>query len=342
MKIVENISLRPFNTFNVDAETLKFASVRNERDIMELADKGLLKSDEMFLLGGGSNVLFVGNFNGLVGHSEIAGIKILESDDDSVLLEVGAGELWHNFVTICLKNKYYGLENLALIPGTVGAAPVQNIGAYGAEQQNFFHSLRGFNFETFEFQDLSFDDCRFGYRDSVFKNALKDKFIVTSVRYKLLKKYLPNLSYKELENEAKKFNISNPDAHFIYDTVCRLRLSKLPDFDTLGNAGSFFKNPIVGRDTLEKIKSKINGLKAYPVNEKEYKISAALLVEKAGWKGKRIGDAGVYDKHALVLVNYGNATGSDIYDLALKIQESVFDEFEVHLEPEVIIVKSNE
>ena len=340
MEILENISLKKLNTFGVEVKARRFVAVRNEHDIKELFDSDILGENNSLILGNGSNVLFVNDFDGLVIHSQMRGITICESNDDYVILNVAAGELWHNFVTISLTNKYFGLENLALIPGTVGAAAVQNIGAYGSEQKDFFFSVRGYNLIQNEFQELDAEQCRFGYRDSVFKNELKNKFFITSVKYKLSKREKVNLSYSELLHEAERFGIKQPDARYVYDTVCRLRKSKLPDPKILGNAGSFFKNPVVSESTFNDLKEKYPEIKGYRNIDDKIKVSAAWFIEKAEWKGKRIGDAGVFNKHALILVNYGNASGKDIYELSEKIRLSVLEMFGVNLEPEVQIIKS--
>jgi UDP-N-acetylmuramate dehydrogenase len=340
MNILENISLKQYNTFGIDVKAKEFAAIRSEEELFSLAESGSLTVQNPFFLGGGSNVLFVEDFNGIIVHSAIRGMKIIDSDDDTVILEVGAGEKWHDFVTIALKNSYFGLENLALIPGTVGAAPVQNIGAYGVEQKDFFLSLRGLNLETLEFEELGFDDCKFDYRDSVFKHGLKNKFVITSVKYKLKKNEKPNLSYSELRRETEKFSIDKPDAQFVYDTVCRLRMSKLPVPEYLGNAGSFFKNPAVELKKFEELKNAYPGINGYKQKDGKIKLSAAWLIEQCGWKGKRIGDAGVFDKHALIIVNYGNASGSDIYELSEQIIKSVFDKFGIYPEREVLVIGS--
>jgi len=340
MNILENISLKQYNTFGIDVKAKEFAAIRSEEELFSLAESGSLTVQNPFFLGGGSNVLFVEDFNGIIVHSAIRGMKIIDSDDDTVILEVGAGEKWHDFVTIALKNSYFGLENLALIPGTVGAAPVQNIGAYGVEQKDFFLSLRGLNLETLEFEELGFDDCEFDYRDSVFKHGLKNKFVITSVKYKLKKNEKPNLSYSELRRETEKFSIDKPDAQFVYDTVCRLRMSKLPVPEYLGNAGSFFKNPAVELKKFEELKNAYPGINGYKQKDGKIKLSAAWLIEQCGWKGKRIGDAGVFDKHALIIVNYGNASGSDIYELSEQIIKSVFDKFGIYPEREVLVIGS--
>jgi len=338
LNILKNISLKQYNTFGIDVRADKYLLLRNEDELLSMAQSGVFAHEHLLFLGGGSNILFLDDYKGLLIHSALRGMKIIKYNDEYVIIEVGAGENWHNFVTICLNNKYYGLENLALIPGTVGAAPVQNIGAYGIEQKDYFHSLRGFNLNTAQFEEMNIDDCKFAYRNSIFKSELKNKFVVTSVQYKLSKIDKPNLSYTALKQEADKFAIEKPDAQFVYDTVSRLRMSKLPSPDLLGNAGSFFKNPQIDKTTFDKLKKNVPGLTGYEQEDGSFKISAAWLIERCGWKGKRIGDAAVYDKHALIIVNYGNATGMDIYELSENIKRSVYNEFGINLEREVLIV----
>ena len=339
MEILENYSLKEHNTFGIDAKCNYYVSIRNEDEIVELVNSDIFKNNKIFILGGGSNILFADDFKGLVIDVNIRGIKIIDSEDDFVIIEAGAGEYWDDFVTLCLNNKFYGLENLTLIPGKVGAAPVQNIGAYGVEQKDYFHSLSGYNLETNKFDSLDYEECKFSYRDSVFKYELKNKFIITQVRYKLNKKEKLNLSYKELSNEITKFNIEKPGAKLVYDTVRRLRTSKLPDYRLFGNAGSFFKNPIITIDKFKSLKEKFPEIKSFNIADDKVKVPAGWLIEQCGWKGKREGNCGVSDKHALILVNYGNATGNDILELSMKINNSVKDKFDIELEKEVLIIK---
>lgn len=336
-EIYPNFSLKSFNTFGVDAKTLFFFNLEKETEIDNLLSNDLISND-IFCLGGGSNILFVNDFEGLMIINNLKGIKIIDSDDESVTLEVAAGENWHDFVSLTLKNKYYGLENLAMIPGKVGAAPIQNIGAYGAEQSDFFVSLTAYDLEEFKYKTLTRDECNFGYRNSIFKNKFKKKFIITSVRYKLYRKPSINLKYKELEQEVRKIPSIIPDPEYIFETVCRIRKRKLPDPSHLGNAGSFFKNPIVEKDKYINLKSRFDEIKGIELPDGRVKIFAALLIEKCGWKGYREGDAGVHKNHSLILINYGNATGRDILKLAIKIQESVSEKFDILLDPEVEIV----
>ncbi len=337
MNILRNFSLKKYNTFGIDARASSFVSVKSTDELKQLIGGSIFQSNKVFVLGSGSNTLFKGDFNGLVISMDIKGMKMIEIIDSHVILEVGAGEIWHDFVETCVKNKYYGIENLALIPGKVGAAPVQNIGAYGVEQDEFVFSVKGIETSTNQEMELSKEECKFGYRDSIFKNTLSGDFIITSVKYELNKKEVLNLSYKELEQEITKFVVVEPSAEALFNAVCRLRKRKLYDPLNLGNAGSFFMNPAVSKERFELLKKDHGGIPGYESGD-GMKIPAAWLIEKAGWKGKRIGDAGVSDKHALVLVNYGNATGRQIYDLSEKIIRSVDDIFGIKLEREVEMV----
>ena len=339
MEILENYSLKNHNTFGIDAKADFYVSIRNNEEIEELVKTDIFKNNKSFILGGGSNILFKDNFKGLVIEINIRGIKILESKDDHLIIEVGAGEYWDDLVSMCLNNKYYGFENLALIPGKVGAAPVQNIGAYGVEQKDFFESLSGYNIEKNRFETLNYDECKFNYRDSIFKHELKNKFIITNVRYKLSKLERINLSYKELSQEINKLNIEKPDAKLVFDTVRRLRTQKLPDYRLHGNAGSFFKNPIISIDKFNKLKSKYPELNGYTINDNKVKVSAGWLIEQCGWKGKQIGNAGVSEKHALILVNLGKASGQDILNMSKQIKQSVIDKYDIELENEVLIIE---
>ncbi len=338
MTILNKISLKPFNSFRVDAKADYFVSIHNTDDIFQLIETDVFKNNKFFILGGGSNVLFIEDFKGIIINIEIKGMHIIESTDDYLILEVGAGEDWNNFVRTCVNCNYYGIENLALIPGKVGAAPVQNIGAYGAEQKDCLVALKGVNLRTKEMIELKFEDCKFGYRSSIFKEELKDKFLITSVQYKLSRQKKFNFSYKELEIEINKFPVKDIDLLYVYDTICRLRTSKLPDGNNIGSAGSFFKNPVVDTEVFERIKKDYPTINGYPSGDGKLKLSAGWLIEQCEWKGKRIGDAGIFEKHALVLVNYGNATGKEILSLANQIRESVLQKFGVELEEEVLII----
>ncbi len=338
MNILRNFSLKKYNTFGIDAKAARFVSVASIDDLRQLIGSSIYKSGKSLVLGCGSNILFRGDFNGLIISMDIKGMKMVEITDRHVILEVGAGEIWHDFVEACVKNKYYGLENLALIPGKVGAAPVQNIGAYGAEQDEFVYSVIGIDTASNEERELSKEECKFGYRESIFKNTLSGDFIITSVKYKLNKQETLNLSYKELEQEISKFVVVEPSAEALFNAVCRLRKRILCDPLNLGNAGSFFKNPEINEDTFESLKESFSDIPGYESGDR-IKIPAAWLIEQTGWKGKRYGNAGVSARHALVLVNFGNATGQEIYDLSEQIIASVDDLFGIQLDREVNVVE---
>lgn len=341
MEIIENASLKNFNTFGIDCKAKALAFLKNPKELPYLFENIRSNYSNYNILGGGSNVLFVGDYDGLIIKNDIKGIRILESGEERVLLDAAAGEDWSRFVEICISNKYYGLENLALIPGSVGAAPVQNIGAYGVEQKEFFHSLEYYHIEKQEFIEMYLDECKFSYRDSIFKNELKHKAVITSVRYKLNRLPKVNLSYNELKQEIEKFVVVEPSPEYIYTTVKRLRSKKLPDPANLPNAGSFFQNPIVNKDKFQELQQQNPNIPFFLMDYDKIKIPAGWLIEQCGWKGKRIGDAGVYDKHALIIVNYGNASGNEILHLSQLIKESVEEKFGINLEYEVNIIASN-
>lgn len=338
MHFSKNKSLKNFNTFGIEAKASYYYSLESEEDVFSLLQSDEFQTNDKFVLGGGSNLLFTKDFEGLIIDNNIKGIKFIKADAESIILESGAGESWHDLVELCVKNRAYGIENLALIPGKVGSAPVQNIGAYGVEQKDFFHSLKGIMLSTGEKIELSRDDCRFGYRDSIFKNELKNDFIVTSVQYKLNRRWEANRKYAELDKALSSFSFIEQDAEYVFNTICRIRLSKLPDYKILGNAGSFFKNPVISNSEYANIKANHSELIGFNTGKDQIKLSAAKLIDSCNWKGKRFGDAGVYEKHALILVNYGNAKGSEILKLSEDIISSVKDKYDIDLEREVIII----
>lgn len=339
MEIFEKYSLKKHNSFGIDAIADYFVNIKTKSDLSKLSETGLLKKNKYFILGGGSDILFSSDFHGIIINVELKGMYIRDYSDEELIIEVFAGEQWDNFVEVCVKNGYHGVENLALIPGKVGAAPVQNIGAYGVEQSDIFFGLKGFNIETNKEITLNKEECQFGYRDSIFKNELIDKVIITSVEYKLSRKEKFNFSYNELDKTIYQFPWVKPDLQYVFDTICRIRKSKLPDPDKIKSAGSFFKNPIVTNLQFKEVQKEFPEIVGYKLGDNNYKLSAAYLIEQAGWKGKRIGDAGVYDKHSLVIVNYGNASGREILGLANKIQYSIKEMFGIELEKEVIVIE---
>ena len=342
MNIETNVSLKQLNTFGIDAYAKQFAKFTNIDQLVELFE--LLKPQtsslkpQTFILGGGSNILFTKNVDGTVLKNEISGIEKIDEDDDHVYIKAGAGENWHRFVLYCLENNYAGVENLALIPGSIGASPMQNIGAYGVEIKDVFHSLEAFHIEDKKSIQFNKADCAFGYRESIFKNKYKHQFIILSVIYKLAKKPVFNTSYGAIETELEKMKVKELSIQSIAQAVINIRSSKLPDPKVIGNAGSFFKNPEIDYDHFEKLKNDFPAIVGYKLENGHVKLAAGWLIEQCGWKGYRKGDAGCHEKQALVLVNYGNASGSEIYNLSSAILDSVYDKFKVQLEREVNII----
>lgn len=343
MQIQENKSLKAFNTFGIDAYAAFYAGFSTVTGLTELmAGYALLTPAgpplKTMILGGGSNILFTGNFNGLVLKNEIKGIQKINEDDEFVYVKVGAGENWHQFVLHCINNNWGGVENLSLIPGNTGASPMQNIGAYGVEVKDVFHELEAFHLKDKAMVRFGPGDCRFGYRESVFKNKYSNQFAILTVTYKLRKKPLFNTSYGAIEQELEKEGVKQLSVKAISDAVIRIRSSKLPDPAVIGNAGSFFKNPQVSAEQFQLLKSQFPLLVAYPLEDGSVKLAAGWLIEQCGWKGYRKGDAGCHVKQALVLVNYAHASGKEIYDLSTVILQSVKEKFGVTLEREVNII----
>lgn len=334
--ISENIHLKPFNTFGIDAIAKKFSRFSNCEELKDLlVEKG---KDRLLILGGGSNLLFTGNFNGLVLKNEIKGIDIIEENDEYALVKAGAGEVWHELVLWCIGHDLGGIENLSLIPGSVGASPMQNIGAYGVEIKDVFVELEAMNIQTFEIEKFDRESCNFGYRESVFKKGLKDQYVITSVTYKLSKTHKINASYGAIESELEQMGISNPTIKDISQAVINIRSSKLPDPKQIGNAGSFFKNPVVDISILKNLQKIHTKVPNYPAVEGKVKLAAGWLIEQAGWKGKTLDGYGVHKNQALVLVNYGGAKGEDILALSIRIIEDIKTRYGVELEREVNII----
>ena len=337
IRFFENYSLKNYNTFGVEAKTRFYFEFTEPEDLFEfLQANSSWREEEIFILGGGSNLLFVNDFNGLIIHPNVPGATVLRESRNQVWLEVGAGENWDNFVNYCVQSDYYGLENLSLIPGNVGAAPVQNIGAYGVEVQDFVETVNGFDLETMTQYSVPAEECRFAYRDSVFKHKLKNRFIVTSVVFRLEKFADFKLDYGHLKTEVEKHGAITQQA--IRDAVIAIRQSKLPDPTDLGNAGSFFKNPIVDNVLAMKLQSSYPDIPMYAAGDGKSKLAAGWLIDQCGWKGFRDGDAGVHQHQALVLVNYGKATGKELFSLSQKIKQSVNEKFGIDLEPEANVV----
>ncbi|WP_343673006.1 UDP-N-acetylmuramate dehydrogenase [Chitinophaga sp.] len=338
MLISENVLLRPYNTFGIAAQSRYFAAFSSADELRELLSAPQLKALPHMILGGGSNVLFTKDFDGVILKNEMKGIAVVGEDDGYVYVKAGAGENWHGFVMENIKHNRAGLENLSLIPGNVGASPMQNIGAYGVEIKDTFHSLEALHLEEGEVVTFTKEECQFGYRESVFKHKYKGQFAILSVTYRLSKRPQFNTSYGAIEVELKEMGVQDLSIQAISQAVINIRSSKLPDPAKIGNAGSFFKNPTVPAGDYERIKEAYPNVVAYPVDGGQFKLAAGWLIEQCGWKGYREGDAGVHAKQALVLVNYGGAKGGEIYDLSQKVLDSVEEKFGVLLEREVNII----
>lgn len=338
MEIKKNVSLKSLNTFSIDVLASEYVEVNSIDDLKEILSNEKFKSTPKLILGGGSNLLFTKDFNGLVIKNNIKGISKVSEDDDYIYVESGAGENWHNFVLFCIENNYSGVENLSLIPGTVGASPMQNIGAYGVEIKDVFSSLKAMDILTTEIKEFNNEECRFGYRESVFKKELKGKYVIVSVIFKLKKKSTINTSYGDIKNTLAEMGIETPTIKDVSNAVCKIRSSKLPDPKEIGNAGSFFKNPEISPELFNIIKEKYPEIPSYKTQTENIKVPAGWLIEKAGWKGKTFENYGVHKNQALVLVNYSDAKGIDINNLADQIQKSIFDIFNIKLEKEVNII----
>ena len=337
MQIEKDYSLKKYNTFSIDTYAKYFAAFTSVDDlnILLTAHSSQLTT---LILGGGSNILFTKNYDGLVLKNSIEGIHTVHEDEDHIYIKTGAGENWHQFVMHCIKNNFSGVENLSLIPGNVGASPMQNIGAYGVEIKDVFHSLEAFHLKEKRFVNFSTNDCEFGYRESVFKKKYKDQFVILNVIYRLNKKPQYNISYGAIKEELEKMNVKELSIQAISQAVINIRSSKLPDPNVIGNAGSFFKNPEISNEKFQILHSKFENIVGYILDNGNVKLAAAWLIEQCGWKGYRMGDAGCHEKQALVLVNYGNASGKEIYGLSEEIKQSVKEKFDVELEREVNII----
>ena len=337
MQIFKNYSLRDYNTFGIDAYAKYFAAFNSVDDLQSLLQSGEYKNEPKLFLGGGSNILFTKKFDGLVLKNEIDGIKIIHEEEKYIYVKVGAGVNWHQFVLYCIHKNLAGVENLSLIPGNVGASPMQNIGAYGVEIKDVFFSLEAYQVLENRIITFTLNDCEFGYRESVFKKKYKDQFVILNVTFRLNKIPHYNISYGAIEDELKKMQVEKLSIKAISDAVINIRTSKLPDPKIIGNAGSFFKNPEINSQRLEHLLLIEPAMPSYKITDNSFKIPAGWLIEKCGWKGYRNGDVGCYDKQALVLVNYGHATGNDIYLLSEKIKITVKEKFGITLETEVNI-----
>jgi UDP-N-acetylmuramate dehydrogenase len=335
MEIQQNISLKSYNTFGIDVKARKFVDITS----LDQLKKVVRQEKYFFILSGGSNLLLTKDIDKLVVHFNTKGIAVLEETNNNVFVKVQAGENWHEFVLWCIDHNYGGIENLSLIPGNVGTAPIQNIGAYGVELKDVMHNLEALEIDTVNTNTFTNKDCEFGYRNSIFKNKSKGRYIITSVTFKLTKnEHKLNSSYGAIQSELDRNNIINPTIKDISNAVITIRQSKLPDPNEIGNSGSFFKNPVISTADFKNLQKTYADAPHYVVSKKEVKVPAGWLVEKCGFKGKRYGDAGVHKKQALVLVNYGNATGKEILELSKKIQETVLEKFKIPLEAEVNII----
>jgi UDP-N-acetylmuramate dehydrogenase len=338
MQLYSDYSLLTHNTFGINVKAKFFIKVSSVIDIVEALNDSRCTKENKFILGGGSNILFTKNYDGLVLQNLIEGISVEDLDGDNIIVTTGAGVNWHSLVEYCVENNFGGIENLSLIPGTVGAAPIQNIGAYGQELKNVFFSLKGILVDTGEEIAFLKNDCKFGYRNSIFKNEFKNKIVITSVSLKLNKKPELVLDYGNVKNELEKLKLTRITIKDVSNVICRIRESKLPDPKVFGNAGSFFKNPEIDSSLFDEIKKDYAEAPGYETGNKKIKIPAGWLIEKAGWKGKRIGNVGTYQNQALVIVNYSNASGEEVISFADKIKESVYDKFKIWLEAEVNII----
>lgn len=337
LQIQENISLKPYNTFAIDAKAAFLVEIFNEADLKELFQNEITKSEKLLIIGGGSNVLFTQDYDGLVIKMSIKGIES-KADGNDIKVTAGAGVVWNDFVNYCVEHNFAGVENLSLIPGTVGASPIQNIGAYGVELKDVFESCTAFEIKTGKIKTFSYKDCHFGYRESIFKGLLKGQFIITTVTFNLKAEAGVNTSYGAIETELQKRGIENPGIADVSAAVSHIRVSKLPDPSTIGNAGSFFKNPVIEKYEFADVVAKHPDVVHYSTADNKIKLAAGWLIEQCGWKGKVEGQTGTWKSQALVLVNHGSASGKEVYDFSALIIDSVKSTFGITLEREVNIL----
>jgi len=336
LNIQKNISLKPYNTFGIDVTAKRFISVDSVYTLQQL----LNVEKDVFLISGGSNMLLTKDIEKLVVHIDIKGISIDKENQNDILITVNAGENWHEFVLWCVSQNYGGIENLSLIPGNVGTCPIQNIGAYGVEVKDTITKVEAVAIASGKLVQFSNEECNFGYRNSIFKNEAKGKYILTSVSFQLTKtNHNINTSYGAIETQLSAKGIKSPNLKDISDAVINIRQSKLPDPKEIGNSGSFFKNPVISKDQFLELQKENPNIPSYTISETEVKVPAGWLIEQAGFKGKRFGEYGVHEKQALVLVNYGNASGKEIHELALKIQANILKKFGIFLEIEVNVIQ---
>lgn len=336
MKVFQNSSLKSYNTFGIDVKAERFVSVSSLEELKSVLTGNY--AEELFVLGGGSNMLLTQDITATVLHIDLKGIKVVQETEDFAYIQASAGENWHEFVLWTLAQDYGGLENLSLIPGNIGSSPIQNIGAYGVELKDHFVSCEAIDIQTIEMMNFNAEECDFGYRNSIFKNKVKGKYIITSVTFKLSKKnHQLYTNYGSINEALKESGITNPSIQDVSNAVIRIRQQKLPDPRELGNSGSFFKNPVISTEAFQELQKEYPEMPHYKISENEFKIPAGWLIDRAGFKGFREGDAGVHKNQALVLVNYGTATGSEILNLAQKIQDKIQSQFKIALELEVNI-----
>ncbi|TDQ10254.1 UDP-N-acetylmuramate dehydrogenase [Pedobacter metabolipauper] len=334
LTVQQNKSLKAYNTFGIPVDAAYFAEIFSGDDLIELLEGNLVKEQKLLVLGGGSNVLFTKDFDGLVIKLSIPGIRSAVQGDD-ILVTAGAGVVWNDLVNYCVERGFAGIENLSLIPGTVGASPIQNIGAYGAELKDVFQSCIAYEIETAKERTFSYEDCHFGYRDSIFKNELKGKYIITSVTFKLSMSARLNTQYGAIQDELKNRGIAEPTLADVSSVVSQIRVGKLPDPSTIGNAGSFFKNPVIDKEQFDRVISEHPNVVHYPAPDNKVKLAAGWLIEQCGFKGMVSGHTGTWKHQALVLVNHGGATGQEVYGFSEQIIDAVDAKFGVKLEREV-------
>lgn len=339
IEIKENISLLPYNTFGINVKATYFVRITTKEDFQELIDTTIYKNNSSLILGGGSNVLFTKDFDGLIIKDDLKGITIVDETPHLITIKANAGENWHEFVLHCVANDYGGIENLSLIPGTMGAAPMQNIGAYGVEVKEVVKEIEAIDKSNGHVRLFSNEECRFGYRESVFKQEFKQKYFISSVTLTLTKNnHRINTSYGAIQETLKQMNVMHPTIQSVSDAVIHIRQSKLPDPLNIGNAGSFFKNPSISLKQYEELKKEHPNIPGYTSENQLVKVPAGWLIEQCNWKGKRINNVGVHSHQALVLVNYGNAKGKEIFSLATDIQSSVKEKFNIAITTEVNII----
>tara|TARA_B110001454_G_C12720716_1_gene434565 strand:+ start:214 stop:1230 length:1017 start_codon:yes stop_codon:yes gene_type:complete len=338
MNVIENYPLIKLNTFGIDVNAKYFTSINTVNELIEIKKSEKFKDHELLILGGGSNILFTKDFNGLVILNNIKGKEIVDQNEDSIILKIGAGENWHELVMYCVDNGWGGIENLSLIPGNTGTAPMQNIGAYGVEIKETFVELEALEISSGKIVKFSNSECEFGYRESVFKNKMKNKYIILNITLELNKNPILNINYGDVKAILETKKIETPTIKDVSNAIISIRQRKLPDPKKIGNSGSFFKNPIIDINLLKLIEGKYPNVVSYKINENKFKIAAGWMIEKAGWKGKKFNNFGVHENQALVLVNYGLANGKEIFNLSEKIILDIKEKFGITLEREVNII----